>query len=676
MKKLVLRNIFLNNRAEQYPDDIWDQFVIPIHFHTLDMRDDKKSVVILGGRGSGKTMFMKYFCHQTAFSPDRKEISDNELKNIGIYWKPDIKFCRFLDKDWFNEQEKENIFNHYLALNILYDYSKAIKSISSAAMSKGKINILSHPIPDSIKPYFNDSTLYIGDLEKFVEEDITKLDLWITNDTIDKPKFITFSSIVERISESLSESDPRLQDIFFRIFVDEFENLKPAQQRQINDFIRAPGKRFSINIARRRHSDIVKETSGFEKIVDIHDYRTIDLQSYFHEAHAGRANFNLFAAEILIFRSMQSGIELNNFDIDLSILKDENKLEDRHAPEYQSKIKSLAKEILPQLSVNQISAYILDDKALLNRWKKQLKTGLKYHNSTLQDSEFLRKDHSEDSLVSAALVNRDSDRFNPDNVCSELLKLESDNDKSLFSGDGGWTMNNIYGELFYLYMGIRSKTNPLYAGFDRFCVLARGNLRFFQELCHQSFITFESENASHSIRKFEDLIISTHIQALAAGLTADKLLSEIEHLGTSGPNLKLLINRLGKIFELSHKRLAQSEPEINHFSISFDSTSEKDRKKINDLLNEAKTWSVVYAKRDTKNKGSLDSETEDIIPNPIYSPYFGISYRRKRKITISAREFLSIVEGSEDSFRSLIYKYASKWNVEIDDSEQPDLFPI
>ena len=554
MATSVLRNVFLNNRAEQYPADVLDQFVIPIHFHTLDMRNDRKSVVILGGRGSGKTMFIRYFCHQTVFSKNRKSVSDKELQNIGLYWKPDIMFCRFLDKDWFEDQEKQKIFKHYLSLNILYDFSKALYTISKADLVGGSLDLLSHAIPASIESYFNRKTKKLADLEIFIEEQLTALDLWINNGSSPPPKFISFSYIIERICDSLAKTEPRLKEVFFRIFVDEFENLTNSQQKYINDFIRSPGERFSVNIAKRRYSDTTKDTSGFEKITDIHDFRVIDLESHFHEDNTGLGNFTLFAAEILVFRLIQNGIKFPNLNYDLSILKNEAKLPDRHAQAYQAEIKSLARNILPQLSTREICELVMSDKALKRRWQKQIEIGLKKHQSQINFSEFISSSSPEASIVAACLVNRDTNRFSPEIILDELHKINYQDQQSKFSGDGGWIQNNLYGQLLYLYIGVRSKPNPLYAGFERFCILARGNLRFFQELCHQSFIIFESENFS-----LDDDELTTTIpietQSLAAALTADKILTEIEHLGSLGPTLKLLIHRLGKIFELSQKRL-------------------------------------------------------------------------------------------------------------------------
>jgi len=665
-----LRSIFLINRAEQYPLDVWNEFVIPINFHTLDMKNDRKSVIIIGGRGSGKTMFMRYFCHQTTFSKNRTTISSEETRNIGIYWKPDIKFCRFLDKNWFSDNEKEHVFLHYASLYILQDFFCALDSLNHKELAGGGIDICSAPIPKSLNPFLDDDINKLGDLSGYIEIQISIFDLWVKGEG-EKPKFLTFNIFIEKICEALSKLDARLNGVFFRVFIDEFENLKFDQQRHINDYIKNPGKFFSINIARRRYSKVTNETSGFEQITNIHDYRLIDLEKQFLDG--GKKDFSLFAAEILIFRAIQKGFNSEGVVFDIPLLKNKDRLCERYENNYKKNVLEIAGNIFPQLSIKEVAANVICDKALMNRWEKQVVAGLKIHNSKALISEFMLDGEPEATLVTACLLNRTSDKYEPAVILNELNLLKTQPAKSKFSGDGGWSSTNIYGQLLYLYIGLRAKPCPLYAGFDRFCSLARGNLRVFQELCHQSFVIYESENMMNNTFHLPQISIPITIQAEAARIASDNLLSEVEKFGNKGQALKRMAYRLGKLFQIAQKRKTQSEPEINHFSIT-DENKALAREQIEELLSEGNIWSVVYTQRDTKNKSSSDRKTLDYILNPIYSPYFGISYRRKRKLTLTSQEFLTIIGGSDDDFERLISQYDDKWNANLND--QSDLFNV
>ena len=71
----TLSSVFSKNRAEEFGYDVWEHFVIPPFFDQLELEKAKKPGVIIGGRGSGKTMLLRYLSHQTMFSPKRKKYS-------------------------------------------------------------------------------------------------------------------------------------------------------------------------------------------------------------------------------------------------------------------------------------------------------------------------------------------------------------------------------------------------------------------------------------------------------------------------------------------------------------------------------------------------------------------------------------------------------------------------
>src|SRR4051794_4646482 len=87
---------FLKNRAEQLPDDVWGEFIVPRFFANVTALRDTKAIKIEGGRGCGKTIFMRNLCHAAQFSTNRPSIADSALAYIGLYWKPDIRFARLL----------------------------------------------------------------------------------------------------------------------------------------------------------------------------------------------------------------------------------------------------------------------------------------------------------------------------------------------------------------------------------------------------------------------------------------------------------------------------------------------------------------------------------------------------------------------------------------------------
>ncbi|MBN2286895.1 MAG: hypothetical protein JXI43_10640 [Tissierellales bacterium] len=78
-KLLNLQKVFTKNRSEELGYDVWEQFVVPPFFDKLDLGEGKKPRVIIGGRGCGKTMLLRYLSHQSTFSPNRPNLSADDI---------------------------------------------------------------------------------------------------------------------------------------------------------------------------------------------------------------------------------------------------------------------------------------------------------------------------------------------------------------------------------------------------------------------------------------------------------------------------------------------------------------------------------------------------------------------------------------------------------------------
>ena len=91
-----LASIFSKNRAEELGYDVWEHFVIPPFFDRLDLTTARKPRIIIGGRGCGKTMLLRYLSHQTVFSQQRASIPTTAIHHIGLYWRVDSCVNSFL----------------------------------------------------------------------------------------------------------------------------------------------------------------------------------------------------------------------------------------------------------------------------------------------------------------------------------------------------------------------------------------------------------------------------------------------------------------------------------------------------------------------------------------------------------------------------------------------------
>ncbi|HIH5600538.1 TPA: hypothetical protein ACYSHJ_004862, partial [Serratia marcescens] len=116
----MLSSVFAKNRTEEFPDDVYSKYVLPINNHEIDISDASKACVIVGGRGSGKTMYLKYYCFPTILSSNRSDIDLKNLKNLGLYWRPDTSFTQHISQNWLG-QYWSSAFNSYMTLSILIE---------------------------------------------------------------------------------------------------------------------------------------------------------------------------------------------------------------------------------------------------------------------------------------------------------------------------------------------------------------------------------------------------------------------------------------------------------------------------------------------------------------------------------------------------------------------------
>lgn len=666
MKTDKIVDEFVNNRAEQIGADVTDEFIVPFFYDSLTLLRDRKSVRVVGGRGCGKTIFLRYFSQRTQLSRKRSELPAEIFRQgIGLYWRTDTGFCDLMKPEWVGEQKASMAFIHYVAAVVLEELGCFVESLSGAPLAGASIDLRNRPVPASIRILLGADVTHYGQIRDFAKEKRFELSHWLQNPDTVPPRFFRLDDLLAELADDIAIADSRLDKLFFRVFVDEFENLKPNQQQLICDLVKHPRDRYSFNIAMRRDSVQDLKTSGNEQIVEPHDIRTIDLE---RELGDKDEDFKIFAAELLLMK-FDKQTEINCPAFDVSRLRDPTRLLERLDPSYRKAIKNAASMLLPGRSAPDIAAEVNEDGPLKKRWTDVASRGLHRHKAKgLTANDFWRASQPAASVVAGFLLNRDSP--SPAEIRRNLMAYESSQKRENPFTD--WISNNLYGALFYLYDGLPRRANPLYAGFDRYCQMAAPNLRFFIEFCHTALreAAFQtSPDASSNVDS-----IPEEIQALAAKDSSSIMLKDVPNLGLRGRELETLLRRLGRLFQAAHRRASLSEPEINHFSIDG-ADKEALTEATKSLLREARIWSVLYEDKDTKNKADSSLAQVDYIPNPIYSAHFGISYRKRRKLTLKASEVNLIFTATDAHFETLLKSYISDWDSQAEPNPRTtDLF--
>lgn len=620
-----IRLAYAQNRAEEQPKDIWQEFVIPPYYSSLPFGEQKKSIHIQGGRGCGKTMLLRYLSHASQFSPRRDNVTEDDLKYIGLYLRADTSYLAAMQGADIDEAIWQRAFSHWVACSLTLEFIESLYSINCDEVrvdAFGKLDCLDFSELREVYPQLG---IDLPGLRRSLILERNKLTAWINNlENYPRPIFLPGKDFLLRVVEISQSELSYLKGGIVAVFIDEYENLLDYQQKIINEFVKHGSAPLIVNVAAKRNGLTNPTTRGPESIQNIGDLRLIDIEDQLGH------DFELFAAELLFFRLAETAPELQKLmPISLKLLRDPKRVSDRTGNiEYRKKVISAAGRVFPRLSEKELAKDTFDNNTLRTHLRENIISGLKLWDSLLDPNDFMRATAPEASLVSGALLNRKS--VAPEIILAELLKYANSKENRFESSE--WIKNNLIGVILQLYSKV-NRCCPFFAGFETIVLISRGNVRHFLEMLHQSFLKAEVKTD-----KIPELDV--YAQAEAVRAASSEFLLGVRSSGMFGNRLHGLTLSLGSIFKEKQRQVAQSEPEINHFSINSGDVNEN----ITKYLQEAVKWSVLYEERETKKK-YVGIKTVDYILNPIFSAYFQISYRKKRSIPISAEDFLTMLEG-------------------------------
>lgn len=667
---ISIADTFLKIRADNLsPDSLFSEFVVPPFLNTVNFLKEDRTIRILGGRGCGKTMFVRYFSHGSWLNPKRTGLSDDELQRIGLYFRPDTGFCGLMSAAWLGARDAQLAFSHYVALNALVDACDAVQSVGRANLAAGPLEVGDPTVGSALATQLGLTDSRVSALRTLLDVRLAELEMWVRNPKRSaQPIFVSFASVVPRFAEDLAQVSPRLSGLSFRLFIDEFENLPEAHREVVCDAIKHPKSRLVVHIAHKKEAVTDFKTSSDERVVEIHDLTTFDLEEHLSKDRV----FQLLAAELFLLRLHQAG---GRFDCPLFVperLHDVRDLPVRSTDAYSEQVLRCVRAILPMPSAGDLAGVVMADAPLRRRLRTMLQKGLELHKAEARyavDSLIRDADtrSASASVVLGALLNRKNQDADGVIRSFEASIAGVAKAEDPFFKVGGWVDNNLHGCLFHLYAGLPRRKNINYAGFDRFCAMATPNLRFFQALCHTTLrLQFQDRPDSETSTPFK---VSYETQADAARQVSDSVFENVFELGSYGSQLLEVTGRLGKVFEAFNRRRSQSEPEINHFSID-----NADRSELSDeawtILREAKIWSVLYQENDTKNKQDYDVAQTDLVLNPIFAPHFGISYRKRRKVTLQAGEVDVMLCQSTAQFDAILKRLVDPGDQPSNESQQ------
>ncbi len=648
----ALRVALSKNRAHEFDRDVWKQFVVPPYFSKLDLHTAHKPRVLIGGRGCGKTMLLRYFAHESMFSALRTDVTRDAISQVGLYWRTDTQFCNAMMGRSLALEVWGSAFGHYLALTLTIEFLEALESIANS-------NVGVVPIDKAVEFDFSQLSAFDSDLKNELRARLWRFETWVNNvRKVPEPLFLPgVKFVIAAIQIVKGSSLADFSKLSCYVYVDEYENLCDYQQRTVNTCLKHSEPPLVFHVAIKRNAFADRSTVGPESVSDIHDFREHDLEMYLLEQED---TFPVFAAEILLLSLDESGFPV---PINTSLLRDPASLEARRSPAYTHQVRAYVERLFPGMSAEELAKDVFEDKTLFSILEDRIARALAKRGSRIEVRRFLRRSQKMATIIVPALLSRP--KLDPTEILRELESLER-NQPNRFSGRANWIHNNFVGCYLQLFAPW-SRICPLYAGFSTFVHLSRGNLRHFLELCYKSITRVWGDIAITAPR------VDIRKQAEAARQASAGLLGEIHSFGRRGEQLHIFALRLGTLFILAHSRPSQSEPEQNHFAVTkgAEDLSANDR----DVLKEALKWSVLFEEPTTKQKDPTQPDSVEYVLNPIYAPYFYLSYRKRRKLELSTSQLICLLRGPIAEYSQLMREFAKRWDIE-DAGSTPVTLPL
>jgi hypothetical protein len=620
-------------RAEEHDADVWGEFFIPPYFEHLGLKTATKSAYITGKRGCGKTMLLKFFDYHTAFSERRKDIPESEIEHVGIYWRVDTQFCSSLNHRGLNDEEWSVVFESYFALVISVELIRAVRAIATSAypnFDTAHFNLLNLPSAVDFSQEFPASA---RELMVALERKRRLFSTWISNiRTSPRPELPPGRSFIEALVHDL-QAIPLLSRLSVHVYVDEVENLVPYQRRVLNSFLKHSQRPLIVSFTSKEQPND-NLTSGSESINATHDYRLIDLDKLLDGDTRSLFFAEVFLSNLRIAEGRFTGDQL------LDLVRSPQRLSERKGDAHRSAVLKEIREKFPTETVREFAKLALEKSSIRDKLIERIEKALRFRKSTMNADAFVRRDFAAEAIIiTPALLCRTT--LTPETVMAELVKFTTEGTGAFQTG---WVHNNLFGALLELYRPY-GRECPLYSGFDTLCTMASNNLRNFLILCYK---TIEIAD----LRDENEPPFSVEVQCRAAYEAADQLIKEIRTFGPGGEQLRVFVLRLGSIFRALQASPAMSEPEQNQITINSGARALNIEERA--FLSEALKYAILVEQLETKTKGGVGQDIVDYQLNPIYAPYFQISYRRKRKIDLSVEEFHLLLMGTETEFRDLV----------------------
>lgn len=565
-------------------------------------------VFLFGARGAGKTSVLHALAHERQATLWGPQLS--EWPHVGVYWRVGTAPVTAFSGAGLGEEVWAKAFAHYFNLLILS------RILDFADAHASELSTLNQIQLDGVAATLGlDEPANLHQLHRQIRLLVTRLEIQMNNVGIeDAPVFSVAGVPVSRLIDELQQV-PEIRGKYFFVLIDEYEFLLPYQQRIINSLIRHAGDSLiSYKIGMRETDDWDRRTLNLSQTLDSPaDYHAINIA----DALAG-GDFPSFAEEIC--------------DRRLALL-----------PLVPS---PRVRELFPGLSEE-------DEAIMLGAKSRVAKIA-----AGLLDAGATEAEHERFLELPVLLAYFLS--YRAGGSSGETLK----NLRSCIAEQASWERNlanHQYAMLFTIreqQVGIRK----YFTGWRAYSHLADDNIRYIMQLVQTALILHLQSGSQLTA----PVSYSHQTEAASAvGLGALKLLPSLH---SDGVRIARFVLGLGRVLQVMARTSQGHTPEITWFSWKRNDLPELQRK-IAKLLS-AGVMNLAIVKTELDKMASVSGQIAEsqYRLHPIFSAYFGYSYRSKRRMVLDTSAINGLIE---DPQRTIMLILRSQKRITIDEFELP-----
>lgn len=567
-----------------------------------EVMDQGTPLVFMGGRGSGKTMFLKYYSYDVQRDEAIRSIDTSSVikhlhkkGGIGVYIRIDSPMLKEFTGYGVEYSKWINIFTHFFELTVCKEYMRIINDLIEIREIDKK-TVESNVVPKIAKLLWEDAR-DIDSLDRITEKIINELEIVkkfrglipFSNQEFCPSKVFLSKQLSFGVPRILKETIPEFvsDDFKFVVFIDEYENFSAEQQKIVNTLMKFVEEGITIRIGMRmegfRTYDTISET---EFIKENDDYYSINLDQFLSRGSEYRNYLSEIAAKRLqsepLFRNF-GHTDINFYLSDKEDIVDEARNlvgdEKRHFKIFEKFSPQFTPDVLKLLENNDNPLLEMQNLLWLIRENEPSAIKETMENYLLSKSSPLTKKYKRDFIQKYKL--------------SYMILLSS-----------------IY------------RRQKKYYSFNTFTHLSSGIPRRFIELCKISFryASFEDPDDFHKKP------IPMDLQTKAAYEVARSELNNINRISKHGSSLYKFTMNLGNVFKKYHQDVMLRYPEVNQISIDINSIIDEE---VKDAMKSAIEWSIIQKKPILQSTGPGLEKAEIFTLNKIFSPLFNLTYRTR-----------------------------------------------